>query len=44
MLIIKILHVLLKCDKVLIWRLIIEDYVPEIEYIKGYKNIVADTQ
>ena len=29
-------------DRVLRWRLIIEDYVPDIEYIKGEKNIVAD--
>ena len=24
------------------WRLIFEEYVPAIEYIKGDKNIVAD--
>ena len=29
-------------DRVLRWRLIIEDYGPYIEYIKGDKNIVAD--
>ena len=29
-------------DRVLIWRLILEDYGPDIEYIKGEKNIVAD--
>ena len=29
-------------DRVLIWRLILEDYGPNIEYIKGEKNIVAD--
>ena len=29
-------------DIVLIWRLIREDYVPDIEYIKGKKNIVAN--
>ena len=28
---------------VLIWRLIIEQYGPDIEYIKGGVNIVADT-
>ena len=26
--------------RVLIWRLILEEYAPEIEYIKGDKNIV----
>ena len=30
-------------DRVLIWRLIIEDYGPDIEYIKGETNIVAGT-
>ena len=29
-------------NRVLIWRLILEDYGPDIEYIKGEKNIVAD--
>ena len=24
------------------WRLILEDYGPDIEYIKGEKNIVSD--
>ena len=28
-------------DIVLRWRLILEDYSPDIEYIKGEKNIVA---
>ena len=28
--------------RVLIWRLILEEYGPDIEYIKGEKNIVAD--
>ena len=25
------------------WRLLLEEYGPEIEYIKGPKNVVADT-
>ena len=29
-------------NRVLIWRLILEEYVPDIEYIKGKKNIVSD--
>ena len=29
-------------DKVLIWRLILQEYGPDIEYIKGEKNIVAE--
>ena len=29
-------------DRVLIWRLIIEFYGPDIEYIKGEKNIVSE--
>ena len=29
-------------DRVLIWRLILEEYVPDIEYIKGENNTVAD--
>ena len=28
-------------DRVFIWRLILEEYFPGIEYIKGDKNIVA---
>ena len=24
------------------WRLLLEEYGPEIEYIKGLKNVVAD--
>ena len=28
-------------DRLLIWRLILEEYAPEIEYIKGERNIVA---
>ena len=30
-------------DRVLIWRLIIVDYGPYIEYIKGDKDTVEDT-
>ena len=33
----------LNTNRVLRWRLIIEEYGPDIEYIKGEKNIVADT-
>ena len=29
-------------DRVLRWRLILEEYGPYVEYIKGEKNIVAD--
>ena len=29
-------------DRVLIWRLILKEYSPDIEYTKGEKNIVAD--
>ena len=29
-------------DRVLIWRLIIEEYGPYIEYIKGENKIFAD--
>ena len=29
-------------DRVLIWRLILKEYGPDIEYIIGEKNIVAD--
>ena len=37
----------LKCknfdtDRILLWRVILEEYIPEIEYIQGNKNIVAD--
>ena len=32
----------LNTDRVLIWRLILEEYGPDIEYIKGENNIVAD--
>ena len=42
MLIIEILYVNFYTYIVLIWRLILEEYSPEIEYIKGEKNIVAD--
>ena len=33
----------LNTDRVLRWRLILEEYGPDIEYIKGGKNIVSDT-
>ena len=32
---------LFNTDIVLIWRLIIEEYDPDIEYIQGDKNIVV---
>ena len=41
--IIKSLHVrILDTNRVLIWRLILEDYGPDIEYIKGDNNIIPD--
>jgi hypothetical protein len=33
---------LLLPDRVYRWRLLIEEYGPEIKYIKGIHNIVAD--
>ena len=36
------MHKLFNIDRVLIWRLIIEEFGTDIEYIKGEKNIVAD--
>ena len=32
----------LTCDRVYRWRLLLEEYGPEIVYIKGVDNIVAD--
>ena len=32
----------LNTDRELIWRLILEEYGPDIEYVKGEKNIVKD--
>ena len=32
---------LFNTDRVLIWKLILAYYVPDIEYIKGEKNLVA---
>ena len=32
----------LTCDRVYRWRLLLEEYEPEIVYIKGVDNIVAD--
>ena len=32
----------LTCDRVYRWRLILEEYGPQIVYIKGVDNIVAD--
>jgi RNase H-like domain found in reverse transcriptase len=29
-------------DRVMCWRLYIEEYSPELEYIKGTHNVVAD--
>ena len=30
-------------QRVMIWRLLLDEYGPQIEYIKGPKNVVADT-
>ena len=30
-------------DRVMGWRLYIEDYSPDLQYIKGEKNVAADT-
>ena len=30
-------------DRVMQWRLYIEEYSPDLQYIKGEKNVVADT-
>ena len=30
-------------NRVLIWRLILEEYGPDIEYIKGEKNIFVES-
>ena len=43
MLIIKTLHVRILLPKNLRWILIMEEYGPDIENIKGDNNIVADT-
>ena len=29
-------------ERVLRWRLLLEEYGPELRYVKGYKNVVAD--
>ena len=39
--IIKTLHVIFNTDRVLRWRLILEEYVLDTEYMQGDKNIVA---
>ena len=33
----------LNTNIVLIWRLILEEYGPDIEYVKGEKNIVVES-
>jgi hypothetical protein len=38
-----LIHNNLKSERVLRWRLLIEEYGPGIRYIKGPENIVADT-
>ena len=30
-------------EKVLCWRLLLEEYAPTIKYIKGYDNVTVDT-
>ena len=32
----------LSCDRMYRWRLLLEEYNPEIVYIKGVENVVAD--
>jgi hypothetical protein len=38
-----LIHNDLKSERVLRWRLLMEEYNPDIRYIKGKDNIVADT-
>ena len=33
----------LNTERVMRWRLILDDLVPELKYIKGENNVVADT-
>ena len=33
---------LLKSERVMCWRLLLEEFGPEIKYVKGSKNLVAD--
>ena len=33
---------LLKSERVMRWRLLLEEFGPEIKYVKGSKNLVAD--
>ena len=35
--------IFLNTGRVLIWRLVLEEYGQDIEYIQGDKNIVSDT-
>jgi hypothetical protein len=37
-----LIHNDLKSERVLRWRLLIEEYSPDIQYIKGPENIIAD--
>ena len=42
MIIIKLTCKNFNTDRVLRWRLLLEEYVPDVEYIKGEKKIVTD--
>ena len=37
-----LVHKNFNSDRVLRWRLFLEEYAPDLRYIKGSKNVVAD--
>ena len=36
------MYIMLNSDRVMQWRLYIEEYSPDLQYIKGEKNVVTD--